>query len=113
MGAAAVKDLISQIANYCLIGGFLLIGLLIVMKLIRNRIGRLMEVQATVMDKRKSTYQKYTPVPEHAEDYILVFQSGNKRLSFLTSAWNYDSVEKGDRGTLKYRGSHLIGFERE
>ena len=105
--------LISQIINYCVAGIGLLLVLLIAIKLIRNQFSKPIEVQATIIDKRKSTYQKYTPVPEHGEDYILVFQSGNKSLSFLTSAWNYDSVEKGDHGTLKYRGSRLIGFERE
>ena len=24
-----------------------------------------------------------------------------------------DSVKKGDHGTLKYKGNHLIGFERK
>jgi hypothetical protein len=110
MEVAAV-GLISQIVNYCVAGIVLLLVLLMAIKLIRNQFSKPVEVQATVMDKRKSTYQKYTPAPEQAEDYILVFQSGNKSLSFLTSAWNYDSVEKGDHGTLKYRGSHLIEFK--
>lgn len=50
--------LISQIINYCVAGIGLLLVLLIAIKLIRNQFSKPIEVQATIIDKRKSTYQK-------------------------------------------------------
>ncbi|MDF2632190.1 MAG: hypothetical protein K0Q85_786 [Caproiciproducens sp.] len=89
---------------------FLLV-LIIAIKLIRNRVAKPVEISATVMDKRKSDYTKYIPVPELTTDYIFVFQSENKKLTFATSMWNYDSVKKGQHGVLKYQGSHMISFK--
>jgi len=100
-----------EIFNYCIVISMFLLVSIIAIKLIRNRVSKPVEISATVMDKRKSDYTKYTPVPEQATDYILVFKSGNKKLSFATSVWNYDSVKKGQHGILKYQGSHMISFK--
>ena len=104
----------SNILNACLIVGVSLIVILAAArKLIGNHGVKSIEIAAAVIDKRESSYTKYTPVPQQATDYVLVFKSGEKSLSFFTSIWIYDSVKKGDYGTLKYKGSHLIGFEQK
>ena len=99
-----------EIFNYCLVIGILLLVLIIVIKLIRNRVLKPVGISATVIDKRKSSYTKYTPVPQQTADYIIVFSRGNKKLSFATSIWNYDSVKIGQQGVLRYRGNHMISF---
>ena len=70
-----------EIFSYCIVIGMFLLVFIIAIKLIRNRVAKSVEISATVIDKRKSDYTKYTPVPEQTTDYILVFQSKNKKLS--------------------------------
>lgn len=101
-----------NIINYCITGLLSLLVLLIVVRLIWSLLAKAVTVSATVTDKRKSSYTKYTPVPQPVTDYILVFTANNgKKLNFTTNPWNYEVIKKGDKGILKYRGNRFISFE--
>jgi hypothetical protein len=103
----------SNIPSYLISGLFLSIFVMIVIRFIRNFISKSIVISATVTDKKESQYIRYTPAPEQITDYILIFKSGGKSLSFTTSFWNYDSVRIGDHGMLEYKGNHLIGFKQK
>lgn len=79
----------------------------------RDRLSKTIKVKASVIDKISDDYQAVIPngYPHTRTDYILVFSAGNRVLRFMTSVWIFDSVKKGDTGTLKYKGNRLISFE--
>jgi len=102
-------QIIQLISNFITIG-FILLVFVTVIKQVWNMVSKPVEATATVIDRRESSYTKYTPAPIQATDYIIVFKSGDKSLSFSTSIWNYDAVKKGQHGILKYKGNHMISF---
>ena len=44
-------------------------------------------------------------------NYIVVFETNNKKLSFNVSEVSYGKYKTNEKGTLKYRGSKIISFK--
>jgi len=45
------------------------------------------------------------------ESYIVVFDTGNKKLSFMVSEFSFANYRVGEKGTLTYKGDRLIDFK--
>lgn len=97
--------------QYILIGLFLVIYLILMIRFCRSRFGKVKTVQAVVVHKQKVERKSYhTPSAQHTR-YAVTFQIGEKRKSFYVSALSYQGYRKGERGTLTYRGDRLINFQ--
>jgi len=92
-------------------GVFLFVAIAI--KLYSNFLGKIKTVSATVIDKHVSKYNRLSRYSgaKKITDCSIIFLCDNKEKSFFTSKWMYSSVKKGDKGILKYRGSHFISFD--
>ena len=68
-------------------------------------------VKAVVADKYiKHTASRFDSLFKRKMD-IVVFKSGDKKLSFCVSSFSYEGYEINEKGTLTYKGNRLIGFK--
>ncbi len=99
-----------NVANWIFIGIILAIYLLIMIRLIRNRLVPVKKVKATVIDKnRVELFSKYSGTGKRYK-YAVVFRVGDRKLSFYVSEFSYGGYRKGESGTLTYKGDRLIDF---
>lgn len=103
-----VTKVITLLAVICCL---FLIGKLL-FRFFRDRYGKVRSVKAQVADKFQSDrFSKLYGSAARAPQYYIVFSIGEKKKSFQVSEFSYNGYRKGERGTLRYRGSRLIGFE--
>jgi hypothetical protein len=103
-----------MVAVYLLQGGlFLAITLGLLHHVLRNYTGKVENVKAKPVDKYFNTYYRYSRLQGATPktDYIIVFDVGGKTKRFQVSPFVYDSIQKGENGALKYKGSRFIEFE--
>lgn len=68
-------------------------------------------VKAVVADKYiKHTESRFDSLFKR-KMHIVVFKSGDKKLSFCVSSFSYEGYEINEKGTLTYKGNRLIGFK--
>ena len=82
----------------------------IIIKTFKNKYASVTTVQAVVIDKHKiETFPHYSEIGK-GEKYAVVFSVDGKKKSFYVSQFSYDGYEINEKGTLKYKGDQLIGF---
>ena len=100
-----------NLSNIIIIALFLGVGLLAAIRLLAKRLVPVKTVAATVVDKHKTeVFSKYAGNGKHIK-YAVVFSAGGKKLSFYVSEFSYGGYRVGEKGTLTYKGSKLIGFQ--
>ena len=68
-------------------------------------------VKAVVVDKYKyDTLAPRSPTGKNTT-YAVIFLVSGKRKRFYVSPLGYDGYRIGESGTLKYKGTRLLGFE--
>ena len=76
-----------------------------------SRFAPVQSVKAEVVDKHIAKgFSRYSG-KGYRENYVIVFSVGGKKKSFYVSQFSYGGYRVGEKGTLKYKGSRLIGFE--
>lgn len=84
---------------------------ILLVKLIKNRIAPVKTVKAVVMDKQKvEVFSKYSGTGKR-EKYVVVFTVDGKKKSFYVSQFSYGGYSLNEKGTLKYKGDKLIDFK--
>jgi len=101
----------SDIINIILIALVLLLWFLIIKKFIQNRFSPVKTAEAEVFDKYEADSVSKHPGTFKQKNYIVVFKTSNKKLSFNVSEFSYQSYRLNDKGTLKYKGSRIIDFK--
>lgn len=82
-----------------------------VISFILNRFAPVKSVKAEVVHKQiNETFSKYSGTGKR-QKYIIVFLAEGKKRSFYVSQFSYNGYRVGEKGTLKYKGDRLIGFE--
>ena len=67
-------------------------------------------IKATLVNKQVTeSFSKYS-VSGKSYQYYVTFLINGKRRSFKVSKFSYDGYQKGETGTLKYKGDRLIDF---
>jgi len=104
-----VANLFGCILNYI----FLLLGIIIAIAfLIRKCFLREKTEKAVVVDKQsydRQIFSKNQALSVETE-YIVSFQNRNKIYHFKVSEFSYNNYKINQKGTLKYKGKHLIDF---
>lgn len=104
-----MDDLFGSIVNYIF---FLLAIIIAVALLVRNCFLKEKTEKAVVVDKQRydrQIFSKNQALSVKAE-YIVSFRNGNKTRHFKVSEISYNNYEINQKGTLKYKGKHLIDF---
>lgn len=83
---------------------------LIVKKHIANRYAPEKTVKAKVVDKYKAKTITRFHGTFQREPYVVVFQTKDKKLSFVVSEFSYANYKINEKGTLKYKGNQIISF---
>lgn len=92
------------------VGLWLAVCTVIGIKLFRSKLGPVKTVKAVVVSKNKTEiFSKYAGNGK-TDRYVVVFETGGKRISFYVSAFSYGGYRIGETGTLQYRGNKLIRF---
>ena len=100
-----------NLSNIIIIALFLGIWLLAAIRLLAKRLAPVKTIAAVVADKHKTeVFSKYAGNGKHIK-YVVVFSAGGKKLSFYVSEFSYGGYRVGEKGTLTYKGSKLIGFQ--
>lgn len=103
--------MIPNITNMVLGALVLVCWVLIVVRCVINKCAAVKTVGAEVVDKYKQrTITKFYGTFKR-EGCVVVFDAYGKKLSFAVSEFSYNGYEKGETGTLKYKGNRLISFE--
>lgn len=88
------------------------VGVLILVRIIKNSLAKVKQAQAVVIDKQ--CFQKpisgksSTAFPKNT--YIVTFLCGNKKKHFEVSEFSYNGYRVNEKGILKYKGTRLIDF---
>ena len=78
---------------------------------ILNRFAPVKSVKAEVVHKQiNETFPRYSDTGKR-QKYVIVFLAEGKKRSFYVSQLSYNGYRVGEKGTLKYKGDRLIGFE--
>lgn len=84
--------------------------ILIIVKLIKNKISSVKTVNAVVVDKYKTQAVSGIPGRFKRKRYIVVFLADEERLAFDVSEFSFQGYRIKERATLKYKGDRLIDF---
>jgi len=103
--------LFSNVINMLLMILILLCWILIIKKFIWNKYAPVKSVKAEVFDKYKANTVSRMHGTFKREHYIVVFSTGEKKLSFPVSEFSYENYNINDKGTLKYKGGQIISFK--
>lgn len=83
----------------------------VVKKMLWDTIAPIKTVKAELVDKYiPETISRYPKNFQQANG-VVVFKTKDKKLSFYVSSFSYSSYRRGEKGTLKYKGSKLISFK--
>jgi len=104
-------SLMSNIFNYLAVIFFVVCWGLIVFRFIKSRYARVRAVKAVITDKYKNKIVSRMQGTLKKESYIVVFDTGNKKLSFMVSEFSFANYRVGEKGTLTYKGDRLIDFK--
>ena len=99
--------------NYVFVILELVIIVGIITKLLHNYFSKEKREEAVVVNKQsfdKTIYRK-SQAPFVKKSYVITFQCKNKKRHFDVSELSYNNYRINQKGTLKYKGSHLIDFK--
>ena len=100
-----------HIGAIVVLGLWLLYTIVILIKVLKNKFAPVQCVKATVIDKHTiETFSKYSGTGK-SEKYVVVFSVDGKKKSFYVSQFSYGGYRLNEKGTLKYKGNKLIGFQ--
>lgn len=105
----SAEKILSAIYNYWAMLLACVICVLLIVRYIKEKRAPVKSVKAVVAEKYKFNDNPKFP---SSERYTVVFSTGKDRLSFYVSEFSYAGYKPGEKGTLKYKGSRLIGFKR-
>ena len=97
------------------IGALFCLGLWlgIIIRFAGDRFGKVRSAEAVVIAKHKAenvTYSKWQSLFPR-KSYTIVFDISGSKKSFDVSEFSYNGYQKGQRGTLTYRGRNIINFK--
>lgn len=103
------------LSNQIIVIVFAIISILalvgIVLKVVRNLLAPVKTVKAEVIDKHiNESFRKYAGNGKQ-EKYVVTFSVNGKKKGFYVSSFSYNGYRIGEKGTLKYKGDQLIGFQ--
>lgn len=100
-----------NLLNIIAVSLYILVIIGAVIGFILNRFAPVKSVKAEVVHKQiNETFSKYSGTGKR-QKYIIVFLAEGKKRSFYVSQFSYNGYRVGEKGTLKYKGDRLIGFE--
>lgn len=84
-------------------------------RVLRDTVRKPVRVKAEVADLYQTQHtQSYHSQPaRNKTEFVAVFDCGKAVKKFFVSAFVYDTLRKGQRGTLLYRGSRFLKFQQE
>lgn len=82
----------------------------LIFKMLRDRFSRERCLQATVAGKNTFSDRVVRFASHTRKRYVVTFDCNGRRKSFYVSELSYKDYCKGDKGTLRYKGSRLIDF---
>lgn len=104
-------SLMSNIFNYLAVILFVGCWGLIIFRFLKNRNARVRTIKAVITDKYKNKTISRMQGTFKKESYIVVFDTGNKKLSFTVSEFSFANYRVGKKGILTYKGDRLIDFK--
>ncbi len=107
--------LFGNIVNYVfvVIGAIIIIG--VIARFSYNKLSTERLEEAVIIDKQcydKRIYRK-SSASFAKKYYVITFKCKNKRRHFYVSELSYTNYKVGQKGTLKYKGSHLVDFNKK
>lgn len=84
-------------------------------RFLRDYVRPPVRVEAEVADLYQTRHtQAYHSQPaRNKTEFVAVFDCGKTVKKFFVSAFVYDTLRKGQRGNLRYRGSRFLEFQQE
>ena len=98
------------IINILTASGFAVCWGIIIFRFITGRFGKEKTTRATVVDKYKTKCASKVPGVFQREQCVIVFSTGEKKLTFNVSEFSFEGYTVNEKGMLKYRGNRLIDF---
>ena len=99
-----------NITNYVFFGIWLLLGVTVLIRVIKNKCAPVKTEKAIVVDKQTvEQFSKYSGNGKHTK-YVIVFSVDGKKRSFYVSQFSYNGYRVNEKGTLTYKGDRLIDF---
>ena len=98
-----------NLPSYIMMALFVAITLLAAVRLFGWRLCPVRKVKAELVHKQ--TVEFFSKYAGKKTKYAVTFLVDGRRKSFYVSAFSYDGYRVGEKGTLTYRGSRLIGFQ--
>lgn len=99
-----------NITNYVFFGIWLLLGILVLIRLMKNILAPVKTENAVVVHKQTvEQFSKYSGNGKHTK-YVVVFSVDGKKRSFYVSQFSYNGYRVNEKGTLTYKGDRLIDF---
>ena len=96
--------------NYVFFGVSLLLGILLLIRVMKNILAPVKTENAVVVDKQTvEHFSKYSGNGKHTK-YVIVFSVDGKKRSFYVSQFSYNGYRVNEKGTLTYKGDRLIDF---
>ncbi len=104
-------NIVSIVIAALFLGLWLLAMIRLLIKALKTKYAPVKTVNAVVIDKHTiETFSKYAGNGKQ-EKYVVVFSVDGKKKSFYVSQFSYGGYRVNEKGTLKYKGDKLIGFQ--
>lgn len=105
-----MDNLASNAVGIVFVSIWILAGIFLIIKFVKNKIAPVKTVKAQVTNKhRQEVFSKYSGAGKQYK-YVIVFSAEGKILSFYVSEFSYNGYKVNERGTLTYKGNRLINF---
>ena len=96
--------------NYVFFGVSLLLGILLLIRVMKNILAPVKKEHAVVVHKQTvEQFSKYFGNGKHTK-YVVVFSVDGKKRSFYVSQFSYNGYRINEKGMLTYKGDRLIDF---
>ena len=106
-----MDNLASNAVGIVFVSIWILAGIFLIIKFVKNKIAPVKTVKAQVTNKhRKEVFSKYSGTGKQYK-YVVVFSAEGKTLSFFVSEYSYSGYKVKEKGTLTYKGNRLISFK--
>lgn len=107
-----MENIFNTVVIIAFVGVSAVIALGVAVRLLKDTFGPVKTEDAVVFDKRKYDERiiRKAQAPYTSKKYVVDFDCHGKKKSFYVAEISYNSYKKGQKGTLKYKGSKLIDF---
>ncbi len=107
MGFIHIETIINMIFIILILVIFIGIGI----RILKNKLSAVKEIEAEVIKKECFTEMTIRhSLPTSRKRFIITFMCNGKKLAFDVSEFSYSNYRVGERGILKYRGNTILDF---